>query len=58
MIWTTLILAGLVTFFTRFSMIAKVAKENHIQVVGSFYEKSKKNNRVNEQSMMYNVVME
>ena len=28
MIWTTLILAGLVTFFTRFSMIA-LLKKNH-----------------------------
>jgi predicted amidohydrolase len=26
--------------------IAKVAKENHIQVIGSFYEKSRKKNRV------------
>jgi len=28
MIWTTLILAGLITFFTRFSMIA-LLKKNH-----------------------------
>jgi len=27
MIWTTLILAGLVTFFTRFSMIALLKKD-------------------------------
>ncbi|NDA90967.1 MAG: AzlD domain-containing protein, partial [Alphaproteobacteria bacterium] len=39
MIWTTLILAGLVTFFTRFSMIA-LLKKNHfgprIRVVLSY----------------------
>ena len=34
--------------------IAKAAKENHIQVVGSFYEKSKKNNRVYDTSFVIN----
>jgi len=32
--------------------IAKIAKENHIQVVGSFYEKSKKRNRVYDTSFV------
>jgi predicted amidohydrolase len=36
------------------SSISKVAKENHIQVVGSFYEKSKKNNRVYDTSFVIN----
>ena len=36
------------------STIAKTAKENHIQVVGSFYEKSKKNNRVYDTSFVIN----
>ena len=36
------------------STIAKAAKENHIQVVGSFYEKSKKNNRVYDTSFVIN----
>jgi predicted amidohydrolase len=34
--------------------IAKAAKENHIQVVGSFYEKSKKINRVYDTSFVIN----
>ena len=32
--------------------IAKVAKENHIQVIGSFYEKSRKKNRVYDTSFV------
>jgi len=36
------------------SSISKAAKENHIQVVGSFYEKSKKNNRVYDTSFIIN----
>ena len=36
------------------SYISKAAKENHIQVVGSFYEKSKKNNRVYDTSFVIN----
>ena len=36
------------------STISKAAKENHIQVVGSFYEKSKKNNRVYDTSFVIN----
>jgi len=36
------------------SIISKAAKENHIQVVGSFYEKSKKNNRVYDTSFVIN----
>jgi len=36
------------------SSISKTAKENHIQVVGSFYEKSKKNNRVYDTSFVIN----
>ena len=34
--------------------IAKAAKENHIQVIGSFYERSKKNNRVYDTSFVIN----
>ena len=34
------------------SSISKAAKENRIQVVGSFYEKSKKNNRVYDTSFV------
>lgn len=34
------------------SSIANTAKENHIQVVGSFYEKSKKKNRVYDTSFV------
>jgi len=34
--------------------IAKTAKENHIQVVGSFYEKSRKKNRVYDTSFVIN----
>ena len=34
------------------STIAKTAKENHIQVVGSFYEKSRKKNRVYDTSFI------
>ena len=34
--------------------IANVAKENHIQVVGSFYEKSEKKNRVYDTSFVIN----
>ena len=36
------------------SSISKAAKENRIQVVGSFYEKSKKNNRVYDTSFVIN----
>ena len=36
------------------STISKAAKENHIQVVGSFYEKSKKINRVYDTSFVIN----
>ena len=36
------------------STIAKTAKENHIQVVGSFYEKSNKKNRVYDTSFVIN----
>ena len=36
------------------SSISQAAKENHIQVVGSFYEKSKKNNRVYDTSFIIN----
>ena len=36
------------------SIISKAAKENHIQIVGSFYEKSKKNNRVYDTSFAIN----
>ena len=36
------------------SSISKVAKKNHIQVVGSFYEKSKKSNRVYDTSFVIN----
>ena len=36
------------------STISKAAKENHIQVVGSFYEKTKKNNRVYDTSFIIN----
>jgi predicted amidohydrolase len=36
------------------SSISKAAKENHIQVIGSFYEKSKKNNRVYDTSFVIN----
>jgi deaminated glutathione amidase len=36
------------------SSISKTAKQNHIQVVGSFYEKSKKNNRVYDTSFIIN----
>ena len=36
------------------SMIAKTAKENHIQVVGSFYEKSRKKDRVYDTSFIIN----
>ncbi len=32
--------------------IAKAAKENHIQVIGSFYEKSTKKNRVYDTSFV------
>jgi predicted amidohydrolase len=32
--------------------IANTAKENHIQIVGSFYEKSRKNNRVYDSSFV------
>ena len=34
------------------NIIAKTAKENHIQVVGSFYEKSTKKNRVHDTSFV------
>jgi len=34
--------------------IAKAAQENHIQVIGSFYERSKKNNRVYDTSFVIN----
>ena len=34
--------------------IAKAAKKNHIQVIGSFYEKSKKKNRVYDTSFVIN----
>ena len=34
------------------SVIAKTAKENHIQVVGSFYEKSRKKDRVYDTSFI------
>lgn len=36
------------------STIAQTAKENHIQVVGSFYEKSRKKNRVYDTSFIIN----
>ena len=36
------------------SSISKAAKENRIEVVGSFYEKSKKNNRVYDTSFVIN----
>lgn len=36
------------------STIAKTAKENHIQVIGSFYEKSKKKNRVYDTAFVIN----
>ena len=36
------------------SSISKAAKENHIQIVGSFYEKTKKNNRVYDTSFIVN----
>ena len=36
------------------STIAKAAKENHIQVIGSFYEKSKKRDRVYDTSFVIN----
>ena len=38
------------------STIAKTAKENHIQVVGSFYEKSNKKNRVYDTSFVINTL--
>jgi len=34
--------------------IAKTAKENHIQVIGSFYEKSRKKNRVYDTAFVIN----
>ena len=37
-------------------MIAKTAKENHIQVVGSFYEKSKKKDRVYDTAFLVNSI--
>ena len=36
------------------TQIAKTAKENHIQVIGSFYEKSKKKNRVYDTAFVIN----
>tara|TARA_B100000745_G_C20095317_1_gene374531 strand:- start:132 stop:938 length:807 start_codon:yes stop_codon:yes gene_type:complete len=36
------------------STIAKTAKENHIQVIGSFYEKSRKKDRVYDTSFVIN----
>ena len=36
------------------SVIAKTAKENHIQVVGSFYEKSRRKDRVYDTSFIIN----
>ena len=36
------------------TQIAKAAKENHIQVIGSFYEKSKKKNRVYDTAFVIN----
>ena len=38
------------------TQIAKTAKENHIQVIGSFYEKSKKKNRVYDTSFIINEI--
>jgi len=36
------------------TQIAKTAKENHIQVIGSFYEKSKRKNRVYDTAFVIN----
>ena len=36
------------------SAISNTAKENHIQVIGSFYEKSRKKNRVFDTSFIIN----